>query len=127
MSNTRSDSRPGARVTGLGSKGRWNTADAGQALTAYQGSGMSLAAFARREGMSLTRLAWWRKKLQDPARPSAAPMRWLPVAIRRCEPARPQVSSVEIVVRGGRVIRVTDSFDAEMLVQVIETLERLAC
>jgi hypothetical protein len=88
---------------------------------------MSLASFARREGLSLSRLTWWRQQLRDPAKTPAGTVRWLPVAIRRSEPAHPQVSSMEIVIRGGRVVRVTDLFDAKMLIRVVKALERLAC
>ena len=128
---TRSVSVPVPGMARHVAKRRWNAADARKALVAHQGSGLSLTAFARREGLSLTRLAWWRTQLREKTRAPEPAVRWLPVAIRGSGPPSPPASapasSVEIVVRGGRVIRIGEGFDAGMLARLVQTLEQLGC
>jgi len=90
---------------------------------------LSLAAFARRDGLSLTRLMWWRKQLRGrPSTTPPAPVRWVPVTIRRTAPVPlPPAPHVEIAVRGGRVIRVGGPFDPRAVAELVRALEELAC
>jgi hypothetical protein len=128
MSKTRSVSAVMERAADVGGKRRWKASDARAALGAQAASGLSLAAFARREGRSPTRLMWWRKQRRGRSRttPSAL-VRLLPVSIRRSEPASLPGSHVEIAVRGGRVIRVGGPFDPQAVAQLVRALEELAC
>jgi len=45
------------------SRRHWSAAQAGGTLKAWRRSGLSLAAFARRQGVNAERLRWWRKRL----------------------------------------------------------------
>ena len=86
-------------------------------LSALEQSGESLAAFAKREGLSSERLYRWRAKLSKQAF----------VEVRH-EPARTEtVDVLEVVVATGRVVRVPRDFDAGALRRLLAVLEASAC
>jgi hypothetical protein len=99
----------------------WRETDAQAALAAHRASGLSLPEFARRHGLTVQRLRWWRQRL-TPA-PSAAPTppHWLPVQLLPA-PACAAPVPLEVVVRGGPVIRVPADFDPAVLRRVVEAL-----
>ena len=78
------------RSTGRRGWRQWREDDARTALAEWEASGLSLEAFARRRGVSPTRLRNWRRRLRD-----ADAVRFVAVA----SPA-PTDASVEVVVRG---------------------------
>ena len=129
MPKTRSVSAVTERLRDVPGTRRWKAPDARAALGAHAASGLSLAAFARRDGLSLTRLMWWRKQLRGrPSTTPPAPVRWVPVTIRRTAPVPlPPAPHVEIAVRGGRVIRVGGPFDPRAVAELVRALEELAC
>jgi transposase-like protein len=61
---------------------RWTKRDAGEALTAWQRSGETMTAFCRRTGVSAQRLAWWRKRLAEPAAMGESAGAFVPVVVR---------------------------------------------
>jgi transposase len=120
---------PGSRATSLLSKltthRRWRPEEVREVLDAHRRSGVSLVAFARRHGLEVKRLYWWRRRLKSapgPTRPTA--VRFLPVAVRPVEsaPAR-----IEILLRGGRRLRVGADCDLGWLGQMVRLLEALPC
>ena len=100
----------------------WRETDAQAALAAHRASGLSLPVFARCHGLTMQRLRWWQQRL-TPA-PSAAPTppQWLPVQLLP-EPACAAPVPLEVVVRGGQVIRVPADFDPAVLRRVVAVLE----
>ena len=44
---------------------RWSADDAGRVLEAWQQSGLPMAEFCRRRGLSTKRLYWWRRRLAE--------------------------------------------------------------
>lgn len=74
----------------------WRETDAQAALAAHRACGLSLPVFARRHGLTVQRLRWWRQRL-TPA-PSAAPIppQWLPVQLL---PAPACAEAVEAIAR----------------------------
>ena len=104
----------------------WRAADAEQALEAWQRSGQTAAAFARDHGLSAARLLRWRARLELPTAPVFHPVRLVsrqqsnPIA-----PARPE--PLELELRGGRRIRVPAGFDAELLEELVRTVEGWGC
>lgn len=42
---------------------RWTESEAREELRRYERSGLSLSAYARKRGVSIQRLSWWRKRL----------------------------------------------------------------
>jgi len=51
----------------------WTDDDARAVLDEWRRSGEPVAAFARRHGLTASRLYWWKKRLRVPALPSPAP------------------------------------------------------
>ena len=100
----------------------WRDTDARGALAAHRASGLSLAVFARRHGLTVQRLRWWRQRLTPAASVTPAPPQWLPVQLLPELTRRPALP-LEVVVRGGQVIRVPAEFDPAVLRRVVAVLE----
>jgi hypothetical protein len=49
----------------------WTAREARQVLSAWRASGLSIAAFARRHGLTAQRVSWWRKRLGEWTAPAA--------------------------------------------------------
>lgn len=60
----------GTITKALSKKRYWTDDDARQALLAWEGSGLTLAAFGRQHGIQAKRLYWWRKRLTQESDPS---------------------------------------------------------
>ena len=104
----------------------WSAAQARDALAAHTQSGLSLTAFARRERLPLHRLQWWRARLKGLPKQTVTAVRLVPVTIRS-RPAPLPAPSLEIDVRGGRVIRATGPFDPVALARLVHALEGEGC
>ena len=105
-------------------KRRWTITEARVVVEAHGRSGLSLAAFARRHRVSLQRLYDWRRRLDVDVAP-----RFLPVTVKATPaPIAPTVGTgLEIVLRGGRTVRVGSGCDERLLARVVEVLEGLPC
>jgi transposase-like protein len=103
---------PAAYSTGR----RWTDDDARTVLVAQAASGLSVSAFAAREGIDPQRLYSWRRRVE--AGPVAAPPAFIEVR-HAAERER-----VEIVLRSGRVVRVAESIDADALRRLIAAIEQ---
>ncbi|MGO9838672.1 MAG: IS66 family insertion sequence element accessory protein TnpA [Polyangiaceae bacterium] len=94
----------------------WTEEQARAALVELAQSGVSVAKFAEIKGVSVQRLAYWRKRLR-----AEAPTRFVPVdvstATRSAEPR------IEIVV-DGVVLRVREELDADKVVDLVDALAR---
>lgn len=91
---------------------RWTTDDARAALGAWAASGMSMAAFAKREGLEVRRLNHWRRRIGD--------------VVRAAEfvELRPRgLEHVEVVLRSGRVLRVSETIHPSLLARLAYALE----
>jgi hypothetical protein len=95
-------------------------------------SGLTQAAFCAARGISRVTMSWWRRELRLlEAKPAPAPGRPKPkgpqaarfVAVR----VRPTVgpAPIEIVLAGGRVIRIVGRFEESELRRVIAVLESI--
>lgn len=105
---------------------RWSAADARGALAAARDSGLSLRAFARREGLDPQRLYWWHRRLGADATAARRAAEAEAPTFVEIEPGVGLVSdapAIEVVLRNGRVLRVPRSFDAPALGRLIELLE----
>jgi len=93
---------------------RWSVEDAQEALAAQERSGLTLRAFAAREGLSAQRLDRWRRRLA--AERVATFVEVSPSQSKAVSPGEGWVvgprERFEIVLRSGRVVRVAESFDA---------------
>jgi hypothetical protein len=95
------------------SRRRWTEKEARAALVAQGASGLSLRAFARREGLDVQRLVRWRHRLEV----SSAPVHFVEVATQR----RPE--PIEILLASGRVLRVSESVDVAVVARLAEALD----
>jgi transposase len=101
---------------------RWTPEYAQEMLERWQLSGLSLAAFARQEGLPYHRLFHWRKQFVPLSPETTA---FVPVRLPSVSP--PAECPLEVVLAGGRRVRVAPGFDPAVLRQLIETLEAAAC
>jgi transposase-like protein len=104
------------RAATYSTRRRWTSADARDALLDLEASGLSLAAFAKREGLVAERLYRWRRRFAAGRTKSAAAPAFVEV-----RPRTPSV--VEIVLRSGRTLRVPESLESRALLRLVEVLD----
>ena len=101
-----------------------------QPLARWRRSGLGVRADCRAEGLSEPSFYSWRRLLSDRQQP-ATTLRTLPatpafVPVRLIDEPTPGVA-LEVVLRGGRVVRVPSQFRAETLRELVAVLEGLSC
>lgn len=97
---------------------QWSTAEARGALKAWRSSGQPLATYAREQGISEQR---WRGRVGEPSGGGgAAPLATIIAPVRVVVREAPLI---EVVLRGGQVVRVRCGFSRELLVDVVRALE----
>ena len=101
----------------------WKEARAKELLRAAASSRLSLRAFAEREGLPLARLVRWQARLQPAAQQQTVFREITPVP--RVQPQG--ASCLELVLAGGRVVRVPVGFDGESLRRLVGVLEGTPC
>jgi hypothetical protein len=90
-----------------------------QWLRAWQRSGLSVAAFCRRQGLAEARFYAWRRLL---AQRDAEQRAFVPVQVlSESTPASGRM--LEVILTSGRRLRVPGGFDAATLRQVLTVLE----
>ena len=114
----------------------WSEADARRVLGEAEQSGLSIWQYGQQHGIDSKRLYRWRLRLglapgSGRARRSrsAAPAQFLAVRVAPAPVAAvvPGGAGCGIVLREGRVVRVTPSFDPATLVRVLRVLEEGTC
>ena len=96
---------------------RWTDTEAHAVLAALDASGLSVSAFAMREGLDVQRLYFWRRRVEGSAVEAAATPAFVEVRHRTAE-------HVEVVLRSGRILRVSESIDGASLRRLVDVLER---
>jgi hypothetical protein len=94
---------------------RWTEADAAAVLSALDASGLSVYAFAEREGLDADRLYRWRLRLQGSRRHRSP-------AFVEIKPAA--TSPIEVLLRSGLVLRVPGGFDEGALRRLVQVLDQ---
>ena len=91
----------------------------------WQHSGLSVRAYCARQGLTQASFYAWRRTLRS--RDGGTASAFLPVRVVADEPAVP-VGSVEVLLSGGRCLRVSPGFDPATLRQLLVVLaEALPC
>jgi hypothetical protein len=92
-------------------------------IAEWRTSGLSVRAFCARRGLTTPSFYAWRRVLEqrDAERPAFVPVRVVPDGPPAC------AGTLEVVLAGGRIVRVTPNFDAATLRQVLAVLEERAC
>jgi len=96
---------------------QWREEDARAALAELAASGESLAKFSRERGISVRRLVYWRKRLDDGRRPEFVAVRMPPADSSGSKPR------IEIDF-DGLTIRVPEDLDAEVVAHIAAALAR---
>ena len=96
---------------------RWTEQEARAALAALAASRLSTRAFAAREAIDIQRLYSWRRKL------AASPSREVVASPAFVELRPPSLERVEVVLRSGIVLRVSESIDGAAIRRLVEALE----
>lgn len=104
----------------------------------WERSGLTQAEFCRRRGVSITRFRWWRYDLKRRSGVGdgdavvgrrgrrSRKARFVAVHVREPKRLDPE-GRIELVLKGGRVLRIGCGFDRELLVEVVQVLESGAC
>lgn len=102
----------------------WREEEARAVLARLEASGESIASFARRHGIGVQRLRWWRSRLGSSERTTSLLPALVPVRVvdRTLAIAAPSRAAIEIVV-GRRTVRVTGEFTSDLLLRVVHALE----
>ena len=106
-------------------------------LARQQQSGITQADFCRREGIQQASLSWWVRELKErdqshrpvrKARPKKSARRsaFVPVHVIQAT-SRPSASPLEVVTRGGHIVRLQPDFDSTALRRLVAALEGQPC
>ena len=100
-------------------------------LAAWRQSGQSVRAYCADEGLSEPSFyAWRRASAEDDRAPGGNTVvgvsPFVPVRLVEDTPS-PSAATVEVILRGGRVVRVGAGFAAQTLREVVAALEDLPC
>jgi hypothetical protein len=106
---------------------RWTPEDAKEALVAQAQSGLSLSAFASHEGLDAQRLFRWRRRLDADAPETATFEEVVGRGVTSAfgdggPPPGSESARFEVVLRSGLVVRVAESFNADALLRLLNTL-----
>jgi len=89
----------------------------------WRASGLSVRAFCARHGLATASFYHWRRMLQ---RRAAGEPAFVPVqVVADAVPTQP--SALEVVLAGGRTVRVAPGFDVATLCQLLSVLEGRPC
>jgi transposase-like protein len=95
---------------------RWTSDEARTVLAAQASSGLSIVAFAAREGIVPQRLYFWRRRAEAGAVEAAPAF----IEVRRAA----ERERVEIVLRSGHIVRVAESIEVGALRRLVDALEQ---
>lgn len=104
---------------------RWTSKEAKKVLEAQVESGLTVNAFAVREGLSAPRLYRWRRQFgasapRPPMFEEIVPSKGVALV---GEPALSTDNRFEIEVRSGVIVRVSESFNAEALRRLLSVVD----
>ena len=107
------------RILRIGNRQRWRAADARVVVEAWQRSGESVSEFARRHGLRGERISRWASRIQNRERNGVSFHQVRVVeAPDRCHPDE----KIEVLLPGGRSVRVPHGFAPEELQKVLRVL-----
>lgn len=115
----------GRDVGEVARKEEWTAEDARLLIEAQQASGMLVVDFARQHGFIPQRLHRWKGKLKKGKAPVSRTSAFVPVRV--VAPSQPAGRTLEVMLAGGRSVRVGTDFDASLLQRVVAALEGTPC
>ena len=104
---------------------RWTSKEAKKVLEAQVESGMTVSAFAAREGLCAHRLYRWRRQLgasapKPPTFEELVPSKAAPLL---ADPALSAGNHLELVLCSGLIVRVSESFSVEALRRLLGVVD----
>lgn len=110
-----------------GVRRRRSRAEVDRLIAECEASGLKRGEFCAKHGLSLATLARYRKRRQRRAEEPSSGSRFLQVELPGAKPAEAcaQGSELAVVLASGRRIEVRRGFDADLLVQLVQVLERV--
>jgi transposase-like protein len=103
----------------------WSVAEARAVLSAQAASGLSVGAFARREGLDDERLYRWQRRLAREGKSEARAAPATPPLLELRPPASLRLATsaaVEIVLASGVTLRVAETIESAVLVRLVTAL-----
>jgi hypothetical protein len=97
-----------------GTRRRWTSTDARLVLKAQAASGLSVNAFAMQQGLDAQRLYFWKRRLETETEGTPTFVEVMP---------RTEAAVVEVVLRSGRILRISAAIDTPTLRRLVEALE----
>jgi hypothetical protein len=97
-----------------GTRRRWTSTDARLVLKAQAASGLSVNAFAMQQGLDAQRLYFWKRRLETETQGVQTPT---------FVEVMPRTAAVEVVLRSGRILRISAAIDTPTLRRLVEALE----
>ena len=94
-----------------------------QHIEAWKSSGLSQRAYCAREGIAVSTLQWWCRRLRGSG-PGDAP-RFVPVAVEATSDVRDE--PIEVVLLSGRRLRLASPRNETELARLVRLLEVLPC
>lgn len=115
-----------------GARSRKKAAGWRKHIRTQAGSGLSIAGYCRRHGLREYGFYWWRRELaRRDAEPPLHLATFVPVTVASQPPVPAGAGRIEIVLPGGRRVRVMGLVDKGMLADVLAVLavreEGVAC
>jgi hypothetical protein len=106
---------------------QWKAGEARRVMEAWQASGLPLATFARRHGLTPERVRWWRQRLGEWRAPGEEALRLVPAVVTGLPPPT-AASVVTLRAPGDVVIEIADAgaVPAGWLSALVNGLTRLA-
>jgi hypothetical protein len=89
----------------------------------WKSSGLSQRAYCAREGIAVSTLQWWCRRVRENGR--AETPRFVPVAVRAIADVRDE--PIEVVLLSGRRLRLAAPRDETELARLVRLLEVLPC
>ena len=107
----------------------WTEAEARGALVACEASGLSMRAFALREGVRPRRLYRWTKRLGESKRSDTAALRFVPAVVKVDAPRAEQRAPVTVRVGAKATLEIAEpmAVSARWVADVMVEMERIAC
>jgi transposase-like protein len=113
-----------SKSTARSRSARWTASEASAVLDALGSSGLSVAAFARQEGVCPQRIYSWRRQLSRRAA-AAQPLRSDFIEVITSAPRRSGVVEIALPI-SGLVLRVDESVDVAALRRIVDALSGAA-
>ena len=104
---------------------RWSDAQKRAILAEVDAAGGSVSEVARRHGLHTSLLFRWRRLKSGPPTAASPPRaKFIPLALPSPPASVPKVSKIEIVLAGGRTVRVETDVDVAALRRLLDALDR---